>query len=102
MEQQFYYEFSDHDYYALIVVTKEESDLYTQPYIEAAKVYVDVVSGDSVREVLDEAHPNLRTKEFAFEKFLRGDGHGEMSLKEVIKQFDESKNEALLIDSAFL
>lgn len=99
---QHYFEFDEHGYYALVVVTVESDDLYTKPYKKAAELYVEVVAGESVDEILDEAQPNLRTKEYAFMKFMRAHDNEDMSVKELLTQFDGSRNEVLLVDSSLL
>lgn len=102
MDKHFYVEFSDNEYYALIAVTREDNDLYFRPHIEATKLYVSVVDGESVEQVVEEAYPHIRTKEYAFEKFIRANGHDDLTIIDAIKQFDETDHGVLLIDRSLL
>lgn len=97
-----YYEFIDHDYYALVAVEINSGNLFVRPHVEACKVYAEIVAGENYREVLEEADPHHRTKEYAFEKFMRADGHDVMTVQELIKQFDDTKTGVLLIDHSFV
>lgn len=102
MDEQFYLEFSDHEYYALVVVTRGLDDLYGQPHVMASRVYADVVAGVDYKEVLEEATPWIRTKEYAFEKFLRSAKHEKMAVSDIISQFDDMKHGVLLIDHSLI
>lgn len=102
MENYFYVEFSDNEYYALVAVTREDNDLYFRPHVAATKLYVSVVGGESVEEVIEEAYPHIRTKEYAFEKFIRANGHDDLTIVDAIKQFDETKHGVLLIDGSLV
>ncbi|WP_339304240.1 hypothetical protein NST33_17655 [Paenibacillus sp. FSL L8-0435] len=97
-----YYEFDEHCYYALIAVTVEDGDFATRCYRKATELYVDVVAGESVEEVLKEAYPHLRTREYAFMKFISAHEEEDRSVKELLTQFDEAENEVLLVDSSLL
>jgi len=102
MRNQFYYEFKEQDYYALIAVNVEKYDLKTKPHKKATELYVGVVAGESVEEVLEEGDPIQVTKEYAFMKFIYAHEYESQTVKELIKQFEESENEVLLIDSALI
>jgi hypothetical protein len=102
MKMIHYYEFSENEYYALVAVTTDENDLHAKPHKQAAEIYVAYVSGESVEEVLEEAEPNLRTKEYAFMKFIYGTTEGIYTVKEAIKDFEETKHGILLIDSSLV
>lgn len=99
---QHYYEFDRHEYYALVVVTVEDTNLYTRPYKKATELYVEVVAGESVDEVLEESEPSLRTKEYAFMKFMHAHDDEARTVKELLAEFDEAKNDVLLVDSSLL
>lgn len=99
---QFYYEFDENEYYALIAVNVDENDLYTKPYKKATEIYVETVGGESVEQVLDEAHPNERTKEYAFKKFMYAPDLDNKSVTGAIKEFEEMKNGVLLIDGSLI
>lgn len=97
-----YYEFSDNEYYALVAVTTDKNDLKAKPHKQATEIYVEVVAGESVEEVLEEAEPNLRTKEYAFMKFVCGTHEDGYTVKQVIKDFEETKHGILLVDGSLL
>lgn len=100
---KYYYEFSENEYYALVVVTVEAIEPGVKPpYKQATEIYVEIVGGENVESVLDEATPNLRTAEYAFMKVIRDPTIGEQTLKEVIKEFDSTDNGVLLIDASLL
>ncbi|NHC19569.1 hypothetical protein G6554_14955 [Bacillus sp. MM2020_4] len=100
--KQFYYEFNENEYYGLIAVSVEEDDLKTNPYKKATEFYVEYIGGETVEEVLDEAHPNLRTKEYAFMKFMYAPNHLDDNVKILIEQFEETTNGVLLIDGSLI
>jgi hypothetical protein len=102
MEKQFYYEFNENEYYGLIAVSVDEHDLKTTPYKKAAEIYVKNIGGESVEELLEEALPNLRTLEYALATFLRAPNVGEYTAEELIKEFENTKNGVLLVDSALM
>lgn len=97
-----YYEFSENEYYALVAVTTDENDLQAKPHKQAAEIYVQVIAGESVQEVLEEAEPNQRTKEYAFMKFVCGHHEEGYTVKQVIKDFEETKHGVLLVDGSLL
>ncbi|TQR21818.1 hypothetical protein [Psychrobacillus vulpis] len=100
---KYYYEFNENEYYALVVVTVEGIEPGVKPpYKQATEIYVEIVGGESVESVLEEAHPNLRTKEYAFTKVMRDPTIAEQTLKEAIKEFDSIDNGVLLIDASLL
>lgn len=100
--KQFYYEFNEHDYYGLIAVSVEESDLKINPYKKATEIYVEYISGESVEEVLEEGTPNERTKEYAFMKFMHAPNHQDDNVKVLIEQFESTTDGVLLIDGALI
>lgn len=100
---KYYYEFNENEYYALVVVTNEGPEPGVKPpYKQATEIYVQIVGGESVESVLDEATPNLRTEEYAFTKVMRDPTIAEQTLKEAIKEFDVAENGVLLIDASLL
>lgn len=97
---KFYYEFSENEYYALVVVTAENEPGKIAPYKKAAETYVEIVGGETVESVLEEATPHLRTEEYAFMKVMRDITIGKQSVEKIIKEFDALENGVLLIDSS--
>ena len=105
MKKSMFYEFTDHEYYALIKVTIDlnETDCnFFSWHIAAAKVYAREVAGESSFDVLQEADPHNVTKEYAFEKFIRTTLKQDADLVESVKDFDEMENGVLLIDMALI
>lgn len=102
MEITHYFEFNEHEYYALIAVTTDTNDLKAKPHKQAAEIYVEIVAGESVAEILDEATPNLRTQEYAFMKFVYGTHEQGYTVDQVIKEFKETKHGILLIDGSLI
>ena len=100
--KQFYYEFNENEYYGLVAVNVEENDLKTVPYKKATKMYVEVIAGDSVDEILDEAEPNLRTKEYAFMKFMNAPNTLNQTVRDLIQEFESTTDGVLLIDGSLL
>lgn len=100
--KQFYYDFDENEYYALIAVTIESHDLKTTPYEKATEIYANIVAGGTVEQVLEEGSPTLRTKEYAFMKFLKAPDFKNETVGKVIKEFEEMKNGVLLIDSSLI
>lgn len=97
-----YYEYNYHDYYALIVVTVDVNDLYTKPYKKATEIYVEIVGGTTVEEVLDKTHPDLITKERAFYKVLHDVTIQDKQVQTVIDEFARLDNGVLLVDASLL
>ena len=104
MNQKVYYEFVDQEYYALITVTIQDVDKLQikSGGLLAAEVYAKVVGGESVHAVLEEGMPKQRTKEYAFEKFIRSAYEYEENLGIAIKEFDEAEDNVLLIDISLI
>lgn len=98
-----YYEFRDNEYYALVVVTGDvRVDTKFNPHIEATKLYINVVNGRTVEEVLDEAHPYSVSEEYAFMKVFRDKTVGDFKIQIVIGVFDDMYNGVLLVDGSLL
>lgn len=104
MNQKVYYEFVDQEYYALVTVTIQNVDKLQMKSsgLLAAEVYAKVVGGESAHAVLEEGLPKLRTKEYAFEKFIRSAYKHSDDLAVAIKEFDELENNVLLIDGSLI
>jgi hypothetical protein len=102
MEKQFYYEFNENEYYGLVAVTVDENDLKTKPYRKAAEIYVKNIGGESVEELLEEALPSETTVEYALTAYIRGNGNDDYTVKELIKEFEETKNGVLLVDGSLI
>lgn len=106
MDQKMFYEFVNHEYYALVTVTIKDIDMLqirskSNEFL-AAEVYAKVVGGDSVSDVLKEGKPEQRTKEYAFEKFIRSAYEYDDNLGIAIKEFDKTEDNVLLIDSSLI
>lgn len=99
---QHYFEFREHDYYALIAVEVDKDDLKTKPFKKATEIYIEVVAGESVEEVLDEADPILVTKEYAFMKYMNCPAFEDETVKTAKREFEETKNGLLLIDGSLI
>lgn len=102
MLNQFYYEFSDNEYYGLVAVSTDEYDLKTQPYIKATEIYLKGIGGDSVNQILDEGTPYQRTKEYAFMKFAYAPNTLNHTAEELIKEFENIKDGVLLVDGSLI
>jgi hypothetical protein len=103
MEKQFYYEFNENEYYGLVAVTVDENDLKTKPYRKAAEIYIQTIGGgESVDELLEEALPNERPLEYALAKFIKAPNNDDYVVKDLIKEFEETKNGVLLVDGSLL
>lgn len=92
---QYYIEFDEHEYYALIAVETQEDN----PIHKAVEIYVEQIAGNSVEEVLDEGVPGIVSKSYAFHEFAsvydKSKSVGEMWL-----QFERVRNDILLIDGS--
>lgn len=100
--KQFYYEFDENEYYGLVAVSVEENDFKTTPYKKATKMYVEVIAGGSVNEVLDEAEPNERTKEYAFMKFMNAPNTMDETVRDLIQEFEDTTDGVLLVDGSLI
>ena len=100
--KHFYYEFDENEYYGLVAVSVEENDLYTTPYKKATDIYVKAIGGISVKDVLEEATPNDRTKEYSFMKFMYAPNHQQDSINKLIQQFEETTDGVLLVDGSLI
>ncbi|MED4172587.1 hypothetical protein P4631_09080 [Halalkalibacterium halodurans] len=91
----YYFEFPDHEYYALVAV---DSNSFT----EAAGIYAKYITGDSVFWVLEEGSPIYLTEAEAFMRFMSAPDSQNMTVEQATDKFYETKNGVLLIDSALL
>lgn len=98
----FYYEFDEHEYYGLVAVSVEANDFEMASYKKAIQHYVDVIGGDSVEAVEEEAMPNLRTKEYAFMRFMYAPNTLDLPVHKMIEEFEETTDGVLLIDGSLL
>lgn len=96
---KFYYEFSDHDYYGLVVVTATNEE---EAYPQAIQLYVDVIAGESVEEVEAEAAPHLIPEEWAFRKFIYAPNTMDHQVKDLVKEYQEMESGVLLVDSTLV
>jgi len=94
-----YYEFNKTDYYALLAVKEVKTD----NMIKAMKLYVKYVAYDSVDELrANSMHPKEISKNEALLKFLMSPSSEEMTVKNVVKQFNDCEDSVLLIDGSLL
>ncbi|MED4787533.1 hypothetical protein P9429_11625 [Bacillus atrophaeus] len=97
-----YYEFKENEYYALVVVSVEDNDLYTKPHVKAAELYFECVGGEIVAGILEEAEPILITEELAFLRLAQDKGVYDMDVGELLDEFREATNGVLLVDGSLL
>lgn len=93
-EEKRYFEFDEHEYYALITVNSDDVN-------EAAKIYIEIVNcGDgTIKDVLEEGTPKQVVKEYAFFKYVECiDGDDELlTAKELLDKFEHKKNTVILV-----
>lgn len=80
----------------------EENDLKTTPYKKATEMYIEVIVAESVDEILNEAEPNLRTKEYAFMKFMNAPNTQDHTDRDLLQEFESTTNGFLQADSSLL
>lgn len=104
-----YFEFNAHEYYGLVSVTTDLKEFEGVPMglvksgVEKAyQNYLDNVGGENLAEVKAEGHPKQISKSEALLKFLLAEDSTEEPVGSLIKQFEESKNDCLLVDSSLL
>lgn len=102
MLNQFYYEFNENEYYGLVAVNVDKSELKTKPHVKATELYLEGIGGESVEEILDDAIPNQRTKEYAFMKFAYAPNTPNQTVEELIKEFESIENGVLLVDGSLI
>ncbi|HDR7617012.1 TPA: hypothetical protein QCX66_002850 [Bacillus mycoides] len=89
-----YFEFNNHEYWAL-VVAETKGRAYT--------VYAKEVAGDGTQSVIDEGDIIEVTKEIAFGKFLNAvaqlEEYKELSLYSFVDKFLDHENQTVLITS---
>lgn len=96
-----YYEFHEHDYYALISVKEEEGQ---DAMDKAFELYVEMVAGDNVEELREEATPRELTEEQALSTYLisLAKTKDTTAICSLYKHFCECEDELLLVDRSFL
>lgn len=102
---RYYFEFSDNEYYALVAVEVDEEEILhedVRPFKKATEFYVEIVAGDSVEQVLEEAHPYQRTKEYAFMKYTYALKNEKLTVSELVDEFEDMSNGVLLIDGSLV
>ncbi|MGG0052955.1 hypothetical protein [Bacillus atrophaeus] len=97
-----YYEFRENEYYALVVVSVEDNDLYTSPHKKAAELYLECVGGESIAGILDEAQPILITEELAFLRVAQDKSVYDTCVGELLMEFREATDVVLLVDGSLL
>jgi len=104
-----YFEFSEHEYYGLVAVKTDFSSLSklerAKVKIGAAKafeVYFETIGGQSIQELKLEGYPREISKSEALLKFLLAPDNEDVSVQNLIKQFERCENNALLVDGSLL
>ncbi|AMQ06554.1 hypothetical protein [Sporosarcina psychrophila] len=59
----------------------------TTPSKKATEMYIEVIAAESADEILDEAEPNLRTKEYAFMKFMNVPNTQDHTVRDLLQEF---------------
>ncbi|AMQ66734.1 hypothetical protein FDG96_gp75 [Bacillus phage Mgbh1] len=91
----YYFEFPDHEYYALVAVD-------TNSFTQAAEIYAKYIADDGVLSVLEEGSPVFLTEAEAFMRFMSANDSQNMTVEQATDKFYDTKNGVLLIDSALL
>lgn len=101
-EDKKYFEFRDHDYYALITVTLNEEEIKQDvlPFMKAVDVYVNTVRGLDAEEILEEGLPIPVTEEYAFSEFVKLETHQYTAVYMVINAFNSRENEVVILDGS--
>ena len=89
-----FYEFNEHEYYALIGAENVE---------EAFEIYLNEVAGESLEEIKSEGYPTEINSYEAFIKF--GDSmknEGNFTLNEVLEAFKGEIKGSILVDGCLL
>lgn len=92
-----YFEFNEHDYYAVVAVEIEGNKNTVE---KAYETYLNTVAGDSLEGVKEEGDAIVMLPETAFWKFANAAGSGEQTVKELIDDFNSLKDTCLVIDGA--
>jgi len=88
-----YYEFNKHEYYALIKAKTTQ---------KAIEIYVEYVAGESVEQIKAEGELDLLNKYDAFVKFIIAPTETGVSIKDLMRDFEEDLEEVLLFDGSLL
>lgn len=100
-----YFEFNNHDYYAMIAVDENRviaPDMSIEEACKhvAVKFYVESVAGESVTEVWEEGEPTEISREDALKQFMRTPGD---IMPEDEKFFNNVEHgEVILIDGSLV
>ena len=104
-----YFEFNNHDYYGLIAVRTDLSELNkVQRAIaksgeyKAAKLYSETIAGENVEEVLEQGYPTQISKSEALLKYLLAPDLCHKTVRELVKEFEEVENGVLLVDGSLV
>lgn len=102
-----YYEFNKHEYYGLVAVRTDLTELEGVKLAlakvgedKAIQTYLETIAGDTVDEIEAEGYPEQISKSEALLKFLLADDLKDRNVGELIKEFEKVENGALLIDSS--
>lgn len=100
--KKYYFEFNNHDYYALIAVNVSEEESTWDLVKKTTEIYTKYVSGESVEEVLEKGFPTQIAKHAAFYKFAKGTSYLEPkeTIKNTFDEFMKLENDVLVVDGA--
>ena len=94
-----YFEFNQHEYYALIAVKDEPvKDALEKAYEQ----YVEYVGGDNVEMIKEEGEPDEITRNEAMLKYFQGKGCEDETVRKLTEQFERVNEAPLLIDGGLL
>lgn len=96
-----YFEFDEHEYYALIAV-EHTGDLMFSPTKAAMDLYEEsIFSGEEPEYEDGLTEPNLRTKEYAFMKFILA-AEPDVPVGALVDEFEKATTEILLLDGSLI
>lgn len=95
-----YYEYNNHEYYALVTAEPYQKCMYYSD-VRADELYLAVIGGET-EESLAANPPVEISKEVAFWKFVHANRKEDLTINQVIEQFEKASNEVLLVDGALV
>lgn len=99
-QEKLYFEFNNHEYYALIAVDVEST--YHDALEKSYEKYLHHVGGDSLQQIKSEGEPDVVSESYAIVAFAKSlvEHEPETLNKDMLKQFHES--ELILIAGSLL
>ncbi|MCA1021508.1 hypothetical protein [Halobacillus litoralis] len=92
-----YYEFNQHDYYAMLAVEENEDTIE-----KAFKLYVEYVGGENVDEIKEEGEPTEIDKNSAILKYFQANGNEDETVRDLTLSFNRTVDLPLLVDGSLL